>query len=138
MEFNTFFKMIEEVYNNNLPFVIYKKPNEEIVSFIHQKNDAIVYSNNFTESGFVFSPFDTIDKAVLFNDDNKYSSKIPDQLNFSLNENTLIKIDNNDKINHINLVRNGIERIKSSEINKIVLSRKEEISCKNVDVFINF
>ena len=61
-----FFNRIAELYSNKLPFVVYRKPNEELVSLITQ-NEPIVYElTNFKESGFVFVPFHNTGKKVIF------------------------------------------------------------------------
>ena len=61
-----FFNRIAELYSNKLPFVVYRKPNEELVSLITQ-NEPIVYElTNFKESGFVFVPFHNTGKINSF------------------------------------------------------------------------
>jgi len=62
---NDFFKRIEAHRSNQLPFVIYRKPHQESIHARLQNNDAINFVEDFTEKGFVFSPFEAIEKTVL-------------------------------------------------------------------------
>ncbi len=41
-----------------LPFVLYRKPNEDKVEAILQHTDALNFVADYSESGFVFAPFD--------------------------------------------------------------------------------
>ena len=41
-----------------LPFVLYRKPNEHNVHAILQHNDTLNFVADYSESGFVFAPFD--------------------------------------------------------------------------------
>ena len=52
-----FFNRIAELYSNKLPFVVYRKPNEELVSLIYQNEPTLYELTNFNEAGFVFVPF---------------------------------------------------------------------------------
>ncbi len=123
------FEKINFNYTSKLPFVVYKKPNENFVKGIFCKNDYLIYTSDFSESGFVFSPFDeSRDKAILFP---KNTSKIiEERVDFENNTFHNFNYDNDvsSRENHINLVSKAINRIKESQIEKIVISRKEEVS----------
>ena len=60
-----FFNRIEAQCRNQLPFVVYRKPNKTEVSGLLQSGDELFFTKNFTEKGFVFSPFDDRKKTVL-------------------------------------------------------------------------
>ena len=53
-----FFIKVKQQFQQNLPFVIYSKPNINSISGLFQKNNQLYLSENFTEKGFVFAPFD--------------------------------------------------------------------------------
>lgn len=128
-----FFNRIAELYSNKLPFVVYRKPNEELVSLITQ-NEPIVYElTNFKESGFVFVPFHNTGKKVIFpiEKSSLFHSKISQYDDLFINEKQLkYKSGFNfdlAKQSHIELVGKGLHFIQNSKAKKIVLSREEVI-----------
>ena len=42
-----------------LPFVLFCKPDSDKIVGVFQKNDHLYFLENFEEKGFVFAPFDT-------------------------------------------------------------------------------
>ena len=60
------FNKIEESYKRNLPFVAYRKPNKVELSSLFMNTDELHFSSDFTECGFVFSPFDSNENTILF------------------------------------------------------------------------
>ena len=62
------FEKIKNQLDQSLPFVVYKKPNEnELIGFF-QKNNNLCYTKTFEESGFIFAPFEG-EKIVIFPED---------------------------------------------------------------------
>ena len=49
----------------NLPFVVYSKPNDNTLSAFYQQNNILYTTKNYVEKGFVFSPFDNHEHALL-------------------------------------------------------------------------
>ena len=62
---DSFFEALSIQYEKKLPFVSYRKPNENIVKNVLQSDAHVHYVNDYDESGFVFAPFDFEKKAVL-------------------------------------------------------------------------
>ncbi|MCL5128408.1 chorismate-binding protein [Algibacter sp. L4_22] len=129
MTFNEFFNRIESQYNVELPFVVYRKPNENSINALLQKTDDLIFTQDFTEKGFVFSPFDNTEKSVLmpleFSEKFKTAHTVLSDIVTSNNE---PKTQNNsEKEIHINLVKSGVEAIKNNEFKKVVLSRSETV-----------
>ena len=60
-----FFNKVKQHFQNNLPFVIYKKPNTELINGLLQNDDKLNISQNLSESGFIFSSFDTNKKILI-------------------------------------------------------------------------
>src|SRR5436190_8317335 len=54
----TIFDKLQEQLSQNLPFVIYNKPNDSSLIGLFQTNDNLYLVNNFKEKGFVFAPFE--------------------------------------------------------------------------------
>lgn len=148
MDLDNLFATIQKQYASELPFVIYRKPNKEIIRGIVQKDDKLYVSSKYTESGFVFAPFDTDLNGILFPLEkcDLHSGFYVQKNDFTENpklskltpENELLKS------THIALVNKGIDSIKGREFKKVVLTRKEEVKVSDlssatavIDVFKN-
>lgn len=127
-----FFNKIETHFCSKHPFVVYRKPNETTVKAILQKTDALYDTKDFTETGFVFSPFDDANDSVLIPIEN---SEVITIANWNLESQTE-PIEVQTKTNyesskpkafHINLIEKGIESIHNNGFKKVVLSRKEQV-----------
>ena len=123
-----FFESIQKQYNNQLPFVIYRKPNSLEIKALLQTDDTIYYIEDYKEAGFVFAPFDNTHNSVLI--PLEHAEKI--QTSFSIYDpiKTLDKkilFTSKGKQQHIGLVEKGIEAIKNNTFQKVVLSRQEAV-----------
>ena len=63
---NTFFDTLSSHYKKQLPFVVYSRPINNIIKCWLQNEDEVFTTENFSESGFVFTPFDLEKKSILF------------------------------------------------------------------------
>ncbi|WP_298238104.1 chorismate-binding protein [uncultured Algibacter sp.] len=129
-----FFGRIQDQYNKNLPFVAYRKPNKDKVCGLLQTNDVLYKTTNFDESGFIFSPFDDREDTVLTPLERSESISMT-SIGSSIFEAFHAKEDStySQKQQHIDLVKKGIEAIKNSAFQKVVLSRKESVNLKKSD-----
>ncbi len=142
MNIKDVFTKINKQYQDKLPFVVYRKPGEDILKCLLQKNDVLHQMDSYDTSGFVFAPFDNKSKSILIPVKNSehYQCALaklvaPENID-SFRENRTV----NDlsKQEHIKLVNKGIQEIKSGILKKVVLSRKEEVDFTNnnlLDVF---
>lgn len=129
-----FFKSIEAQYEAQLPFVVYRKPREvKVHAFLQQTNDLHVVKD-FTETGFVFAPFNADHDSILFPFDNSkvfnenyVATQMPD--NIQLNH----ELTSEAKQFHINLVNKGVQTINLNELKKVVLSRKETVELQDAN-----
>lgn len=134
-----FFEQIEQQLKKQLPFVVYRKPNDVIVKAMLQSSNELHVVTDYSEKGFVFAPFDDSKDAILIPFENSEilnttygntkESKTP-QSNFKISEAS--------KIYHINLVQNGIDAIKNGDFQKVVLSRCEQVELSSIsplDIF---
>ena len=106
---------------NSLPFVIYQKPNDVTVQGIFLEHANLTYTSDFTKSGFVFSPFDSSDKTIVFPSDT--IDTVP-----YVNVETTIEgakdtIESGKEF-HLALVEKTINKIAEGELKKVVVSRK--------------
>ncbi len=113
-------------FQKQLPFVLYAKPNEIILNGIFQNDDTLNVFEN--QSGFVFSCFYKETNVVFpFTD----SEIIQEEINFEI-EDEFIQIENNSNENaqilFEDLVQKGVSEIEKGTFEKVVLSRKIEVS----------
>ncbi len=142
-EIATFFSEIENVFISKTPFVVYRKPDEYLVTAFVQRTQELHELNSFDEAGFVFAPFDPKEKTVLFpfNECDSFRSSIHevdlleiDKIFIEKSQFTNLDIPASVEEKHISLVQNGINFIKDKKAKKIVLSRKETLECSNLNV----
>lgn len=135
---SVFFEKVKEQQQQNLPFVLYCKPNSDLVIGMFQQNDNVYEVVDFTESGFVFSSFDGNKKYLIPTEhsDIKY---------FSFDKKDAIEVENifsfpdeSVKKDFEALVTKGISAIKNNNFQKVVLSRKESIELSDFDLIQTF
>jgi len=135
---DSFFKTLSNQFDSKLPFVVYRKPNEVLVKGILQ-SDAVVHTvNDYSESGFVFAPFDTDKQILLIPFENCIETLFKEKESGDNSVNIVHNSD--DKSQHVQLVKEGIAAIEKTDLNKVVLSRKVEFSIGNntpIDLFKN-
>ncbi|WP_196894121.1 isochorismate synthase [Aureivirga marina] len=115
---------VEEIIKQNKPFVIYRKSGEEMNTVFSQHTDEIHYVEDFTENGFVFAPFDSSEKTILFpkNKTEIFQFKAKNKNQTSPKE-IHFETDDSGKEFHISLVKKGVSTIKTGVFEKVVLSR---------------
>ncbi len=105
----------------DLPFVIYQRPNETLVKVILPNTSNLVHTSDFSESGFVFAPFDPKERAILLcskktlRADYETTPTAPDQI---------ISSTDSGKEFHLDLVNKALASIKNGALKKVVVSRK--------------
>ena len=123
-----FFLHIQKHYDDTLPFVAYRKPNETHVKALLQKDETLHFITDFTESGFVFAPFDDHEKSVLIPSDGSEMIQSHYEISTPIETSqTEFTPDQDQKAIHIQLVEKAIEAIKENHLKKVVLSRRETI-----------
>ncbi len=65
MNEDSFFKALETQYSNQLPFVVYSRPINGVIKSWLQNDDTLHKTETFTESGFVFAPFDFSQQSIV-------------------------------------------------------------------------
>lgn len=114
--------------SGNYPFVIYRKPNETTRFGWFQKENQLNKVAELTKGCFVFAPFSGEEKVVFYPDECQLSEDDQDFDIVFFEEELSLENLNVDKSFHIQLVSKGIKAIKNELIEKVVLSRKEEVS----------
>ncbi|NJX15546.1 chorismate-binding protein [Tamlana crocina] len=134
-----FFKRIVTQYQSNLPFVAYRKPNRQEVNAFIQKTDDLFFSEDYSEIGFVFAPFDDNEKSVLIPLEHSEILTADYQVSDIAKTSGVFKAsDASEKENHINLVKKGIQGIEHEKFKKVVLSRSESAHLKENNPVVIF
>ena len=136
MQLDDLFFKAEDYHKNQQPFVLYNKPQDEKVCGVFQQTQDVIYAKDFTETGFVFSPFDDLDKTIIFQQTNcdfieanlSGSDELINQDTFT---ETLINPSSSSITEHARLVNEGIKAIKETSLEKVVLSRVFQIDTEN-------
>jgi isochorismate synthase len=122
-------------FQNQLPFVLYAKPDDVVLQGVFQKNDALhVFENQI---GFVFAGFYNETNVVFPLTD---SEVFQEEIIFNVEEQTFNvehTSDENAQKSFENLVQKAVSEIENGTFQKVVVSRKIEIS-QSVDVIKSY
>lgn len=122
-------------FQNQLPFVVYAKPNETVLHGVFQNDTTLNLFEN--QKGFVFASFYN-ETNVVFPLSN--SEVFQEEINLEIEENSIQMENNSDentRISFENLVQKGVSEIEKGTFEKVVLSRKIEVS-QSVDVIKSY
>ncbi|MFY0604043.1 MAG: chorismate-binding protein [Flavobacteriaceae bacterium] len=129
---------IRSAFEKERPFVVYRKPLSEKVTGFFQNSDELFFSLDYEETGFVFAPFDNRLSTILIPE--KHSELISEEYNLNaVKKESYFSIVHDSRDEHIDLVEKTIQKIRHSGIQKIVVSRKEELKINHInyiDVFL--
>jgi isochorismate synthase len=129
-----FFNKVKQHFQKNLPFVIYKKPNSELINGLFQNDGKLIFSQDLTETGFIFSSFDA-NKKILIPKDNSQEIIAHFHPEFS-QINSKVESDSSKeaKDSFEFIVSKAIQEIENNTFSKVVLSRKEILDLPNFDI----
>jgi len=146
-EIVNFFTELERVCDSKMPFVVYRKPDENLVTAFVQRTQALHELKSYKEAGFVFAPFNAMEKKIFFpfEECDSFSIKIRDADQF-VNDEIQAKIPKFDTVinpnslkeHHIAIVQKAIDFIRNNKAQKIVLSRKETLVGADLNVLNTF
>lgn len=129
MTIESCFEALEIQYANQLPFVVYSRPINALIKCWLQEDDVLHTTDTFSESGFVFAPFDINNNSILLPETHceHYTVEIESELQLEVKKaQRRSNSDETDKNTHIDLVLKGISEINHGALDKVVLSRFEE------------
>jgi isochorismate synthase len=132
------FIKIKTHLEQNLPFVLFSKPNSEKTIGLFQRNDHLYFLDTFEEKGFVFVPFNANDFPFI---PLEYSDIYVEKNNSRKHyiENSFLKPDfNYGKDFFEELVEKAINELDDEKFFKVVVSRKEEVEINEFDIEIVF
>ncbi len=120
------------------PFVFYSLPESDTIVGYFQKNNELNHCLDFTKSGFVFAPFNYLDKTLFIpKDESSVIEEVFQTHDVSLNGIKLHET-SSEKKTHTDLVENAIKYIDTQNLKKIVVSRKKEVDLERIDYLVIF
>jgi isochorismate synthase len=126
-------------HQQNLPFVVYCKPNSNTVKGLFQDNDMLFEVRDFTEIGFVFASFDGSQNYIIPDNESEEWSEDWISSHESILQNCFdLKEDESAKTNFQDLVGKGIQAIQNDEFQKVVLSRMESVAVTHFELVTTF
>lgn len=128
------FDKITAQYSKKMPFVTYRKPNEKNIAAFFMPNAKLSFVSSFEEEGFVFAPFDSEEKAILFPEKKALFLFEEVQVDTYSLDDIVFKVDNSSKEKHVRTVEKAIEKIKAGDLQKVVISREELIFISDFDL----
>ncbi|MES2746770.1 MAG: chorismate-binding protein, partial [Bacteroidota bacterium] len=130
----TLFQKVTEHFAKKLPFVVYCKPNSDVMIGVFQQNDSLHLITDFTENGFAFVSFDGNEKYYIpAEHSDVFVEKVASDVFYASKESTSVN-NESEKQNFENLVTKGIKAIENKEFQKVVLSRKETMAMDFFDI----
>lgn len=133
-----FFLKIKNHKEQNLPFVLYSKPNtSNLVGILQQKN-TLFHVGDYSEKGFVFASFDEKQLILIPESESEIITAEKQDTSFEPIEIDDLNLDTEAKFQYEYLVAQGIQAIKNEEFKKVVLSRSEEVPLSEFDFIDTF
>ena len=134
------FEKIKSHKQQNLPFVVYTKPNSNKTIGLFQTNNELYVLDDFETKGFVFAPFDEgitcfIPKnfSEVIIEENNFEDVNSEPISLLLNEDSFTQ-----KEQFEELVAKAIQNINFGLTEKIVVSRKESVTIDSFDIELTF
>ena len=118
-----FFDQIKTAIQSKHPCVLFSKPDSQSVKAYIQTHTQTHIINDYSESGFVFAPFDSENDSYYIPLDSSTIIKLK-QLDFEVVPETSPIHSIETTADHLNLVSRAIDEINATELEKVVLSRE--------------
>jgi len=135
---NPFFLKIINHKEQNLPFVLYSKPNTSNLIGILQQNNTLYHVSDYSEKGFVFASFDEKQLILIPESESEIITAKKEETSFDAIETDDQNFDPEAKFQYEYLVTQGIQAIKNEEFKKVVLSRSEDVQLTEFDFIETF
>ncbi|MCD0474664.1 chorismate-binding protein [Flavobacterium sp. EDS] len=135
---NEFFSKIKKHKEQNLPFVLYKKPKSDTIIALLQQNNTLHKVIDYKEKGFVLASFDKKQIVLIPENESQICTSELETRSVSLVDIIGLNVDVNAKKQFETLVANGVGAIVNNEFQKVVLSRSEIVPLKDFDFIETF
>lgn len=132
MTVNEIYNIASQSLKEQKPFVVFRKPGESIIRAFLQKDTTSYYYDFSATDGFIMAPFDATEKAYFIPADNaqllEARISLPDKIKTTKDKNPLASNLDLAALNYKELVNKAISSILNSNLVKVVVSRREEVS----------
>lgn len=135
---NHFFSKIKKHKEQDMPFVLYKKPKSDEIIALLQQNKTLHKVVDYKEKGFVFASFDKKQIVLIPENESEICTSKLEAKSVSLVDVVNLNFDTEAKKQFETLVENGVNAIKNEEFKKVVLSRSEIVSLSDFDFIETF
>lgn len=129
------FDKVQKHLHDQLPFVLYKKPNQKVINAYLQQGSDLFLTADFAANGFVFSSFDGMQSYLIPENKSKKYQFEYQNLGIQSEKQPTAVYESSYKDAFVSLVKKGIQAIKNHDFEKVVLSRSENIAIKNASIF---
>ncbi|MGB2128846.1 MAG: chorismate-binding protein [Flavicella sp.] len=136
--FSDFLDKIAFAYEQNLPFVAYREPNETKLTAFFQEDDKLHLVDNFDTRGFVFAPFDAKDTTVLIPDTGEVLTNFEAESIDSTSQSNVFAEASESREAHINLVNEAKAYLIENSLPKVVIARSKTIPIRHFDLIQTF
>ncbi len=134
-----FFDQIEAALQSKRPFVLFSKPGQPSIKSYIQLDSESYTINDFSESGFIFAPFD-LQKNRYYIPTDKSSFIEIKNADFEIISPKNTSKKTKDSTHHRDLVSKAIEEINLSNLEKVVVSRAVQFTLEAsnpIEIFKN-
>ena len=128
------FQKVKQHQEQQLPFVVFCKPNSDKIIGLFQKDAKDYFIENFDEKGFVFAPFNGSKIPYIPVDESHVYVEKVSVFDFYLESKTDFVTNEDAQSDFEKLVQKGIDAIQLGSFQKVVLSRKESVAISNFDI----
>ena len=135
MDYTALLQKIKTHWEQQLPFVVYASPQQIKAHVLLQQDSSSHSAKNFSNTGFVFVPFDNTNTWFCIPE--AFSEKITLEVSMP----SVLNTDSpfcqelvSDKEKHLVYVSEILENIKNKTVEKVVATRKKEISLTSFDL----
>lgn len=117
-----------------LPYVLFCKPNSDKIVGVFQKNDHLYFLETFEEKGFVLAPFDADEVPYIpLEHANVYIDNVA-TVDYFFETKTTDSETVTGKDFFEEVVSKGVNAIHQNQFSKVVISRKEDVAIPNFDM----
>lgn len=140
ISFSNLTKHIKHIQTEQLPFVVFRKPNQTQVVLLEQNDKKIHYfHNDFHQNGFIMAPFQNKEKTILLKADKRTTAVFDTFPTTGIaNRPDFPSYKESEKKHHTEIVAKTVNAIRQGNFEKVVISRKITINNPDTNLIKNF
>jgi len=135
---NSIFDLIETKRAQNIPFVVYSKPNQKKLICCIQKDSKLHELKNYYQRGFIINSFLNDKKYIIPIEESEVLIEDVINYNETTSNNYFNEVDSLGKTKFQEIISKALDKIALKEFDKVVLSRKERVELINFNFIKSF